>query len=124
MKKLFSGAILALGALQAAALGAAEGDAPPIAPASQDFMQTLVMFAIAGLFFYFILYRPEQKRRKEAAERRNNLAKGDRVMASGILGTVSKIQEQTVILQMVDGSKIEVVKEAISEVLPSTQTTT
>lgn len=117
MKKLFSGAILALGALQAATLGAAEGDAP-VAPVSQDFMQTIVMFAVAGLFFYFILYRPEQKRRKEAAERRNSLAKGDRVMASGIVGTVSKVQEQTVILQMVDGSKIEVVKEAINEVLP------
>lgn len=119
MKKLFSGAILAFGALHAAALGAAEGEVPA-APVSQDFMQTIVMFAVAGLFFYFILYRPEQKRRKEAAERRNNLAKGDRVMASGIVGTVSKIQEQTVILQMVDGSKIEVVKEAINEVLPST----
>jgi preprotein translocase subunit YajC len=123
MKKLFSVAILALGTLHAAALGAAEGEAP-VAPVSQDFMQTIVMFAVAGLFFYFILYRPEQKRRKEAAERRNNLAKGDRVMASGIVGTVSKIQEQTVILQMVDGSKIEVVKEAINEVLPATQSTT
>lgn len=120
MKKLFS-SILALGALHAAALGADEN--VTAAPVSQDFTQTIIMFAIAGLFFYFILYRPEQKRRKEAEVRRNNLAKGDRVTASGIVGTVSKVQDKTVILQMVDGSKIEVIKEAISEVLSSDQTT-
>lgn len=117
MKRLFS-AVLALGALHAAALGADETGVA--APASQDFTQTIVMFAIAGLFFYFILYRPEQKRRKEAEARRNSLAKGDRVLVSGILGIVSKIQDKTVILQMVDGSKIEVIKEAINEVLPAT----
>lgn len=52
---------------------------------------------------------------------RSKLKKGDRVNALGIIGTVYKINDQTVILRMVDGSKIEVVKGAISEVTPGSE---
>ena len=89
----------------------------------QGFTQTIVMLAIAVLFFYFILFRPEQKRRKELEERRESLNKGDRVIAMGIVGTVSKVQEETVILKMVDGAKIEVVKAAVNEVISSAEGT-
>jgi preprotein translocase subunit YajC len=89
------------------------------APAQQNTMvSTIVMLAIAMLFFYFILWRPEQKRRKVAEQMRAALKKGDRVTAMGILGVVSKIQEHTVILKMVDGAKIEVLKAAITDVQP------
>jgi preprotein translocase subunit YajC len=81
-------------------------------------VSTIVMLAIAMLFFYFILWRPEQKRRKVAEQMRAALKKGDRVTAMGILGIVSKIQEHTVILKMVDGAKIEVLKAAITDVQP------
>lgn len=47
---------------------------------------------------------------------RGKMKKGDRVTALGIIGTVDRINENTVILRMVDGSKIEVLKGAISEV--------
>ena len=82
--------------------------------------QTLIMIGIALVFFYFILWRPEQKRRKAAEQMRSSLKKGDRVTAMGIIGRVDKIQEQTVILKMIDGAKIEVVKHAITDVQPST----
>lgn len=95
----------------------AETEGMPVSP-DQGFTQMLTLFAIAMLFFYFILWRPEQKRRKAAENLRNSLKKGDRVNAVGIIGTVSKINEQTVILRMVDGALIEVVKAAITEVTP------
>lgn len=78
--------------------------------------QTLIMIGIALVFFYFILWRPEQKRRKASEQMRNSLKKGDRVTAMGIIGKVDKIQESTVILKMVDGTKIEVLKAAITDV--------
>lgn len=78
--------------------------------------QTLMMVGIAVFFFYFILWRPEKKRRHEMEQTRSSLKKGDRVTAMGIVGLVDKINEKTVILKMVDGSKIEFVKGAISEV--------
>lgn len=93
-------------------------DAPQDALPSpeQGFMQTFSMIAVAMVLFYFILWRPEQKRRKAVETQRNNMKKGDRVIAMGIVGTIFKVSDQTVTLEMVDGNKIEVVKAAISEV--------
>lgn len=96
-------------------------DAPaPTATKQQSLIQTLLMIGIALVFFYFILWRPEQKRRKKMDAQRNSLQKGDRVTAMGIIGTINTIKEKTVILKMVDGAKIEVLKAAITEVQPST----
>ncbi len=88
----------------------------PMPPRDQGLYQTLIMVGIAVLFFYFILWRPEQKRRKEMDSNRDKMKKGDRVTAMGIVGTISKVQEHTVIVKMVDGGKIEFLKAAISEV--------
>lgn len=99
--------------------GQENGDALP--PRDQGMWQTLVMVAVAMSFFYFILWRPEQKRRKAAEEQRSALKKGDRVTAMGIIGTVLRVQENTVILKMYDGAKIEVLKMAISDVIPGTE---
>lgn len=82
--------------------------------------QTLMMVGIALVFFYFILWRPEQKRRKESEKMRSSLKKGDRVTAMGIIGRIDRVQDQTVILKMVDGAKIEMLKAAITDVQAGT----
>lgn len=85
----------------------------------QSIWPTISMVVIAVFFFYFILWRPEQKRRKQMEQVRSSMKKGDRVTAMGIIGTVAKNPEgPTVILKMVDGSQIEVLKASISEVHP------
>jgi preprotein translocase subunit YajC len=104
-----------------AALFAQDGAEAPAAHQSGSFMQTIIMIVIALVFFYFILWRPEQKRRKEMEKKRTGLKKGDRVTAMGILGIVVKVQETTIILKMVDGAKIEVLKAAITDVQPGTE---
>ncbi len=87
------------------------------APSSQGSMtQTFIMIGLALVFFYFILWRPEQKRRKTAEAMRSSMKKGDRVTAMGIVGSIDKVKDQTVILKMVDGAKIEMLKAAITEV--------
>lgn len=98
---------------------AQDGDGAP--PRDSGLMQTLSMILVAMVFFYFILWRPEQKRRKTMEDQRSKLKKGDKVTAMGIVGTVSKIQDQTVIVRMVDGTKIEFLKGAINEVFPGTE---
>ena len=98
---------------------AAQEEGPPVR--DQGMWQTLIMISIFLAFFYFILFRPEQKRRKAAEEQRSKLNKGDRVTAMGIIGTVLRVQEQTVILKMYDGSKIEVLKGAITDVISGTE---
>ena len=85
-------------------------------PRDQNLYQTLIMVGIAIVFFYFILWRPEQKRRKKLEALRKSLKKGDKVIAMGIRATVDDVKERTVILKQVDGSKIEMLTAAITEI--------
>lgn len=100
-------------------LFAEEAEAPPVK--DQGFTQTLLMIGVALVFFYFILWRPEQKRRKAMEEQRTSMKKGDKVTAMGIIGTVVRVKDLTVILQMVDGNKIEFLKAAITDVTPGSE---
>ena len=107
--------------LPGVALLAEEGVAPS---SGGGLTQTLLMIGIALVFFYFILWRPEQKRRKASEQMRASLKKGDRVTAMGIIGRIDRIQENTVVLKMIDGAKIEVLKAAITEVQPASESDT
>ena len=78
--------------------------------------QTFVILGMALVFFYFILWRPEQKRRKQMDAQRSSMKVGDTVTAMGIVGVVASIQDKTVILTMVDGAKIEMLKTCITDV--------
>lgn len=97
------------------ALYAQDGSVRP----EQGMWQPLIMIGIGVVFFYFILWRPEQKRRKALEEQRSNLKKGDKVTAMGIIGHVVRDSGETVILKMYDGAKIEVLKGAITDVTHS-----
>lgn len=90
--------------------------AADIAAKDQNMYQTFIMLGIAGLFFYFILWRPEQKRRKKLESLRQGLKKGDVVVAMGIRATVDEVREKTVVLKLIDGARMEMVLGAISEV--------
>ncbi|MFA6915631.1 MAG: preprotein translocase subunit YajC [Parachlamydiales bacterium] len=105
--------------LQLSLFAEAPVDDTPVS--DQGMYQTFTMLALAVAFFYFILWRPEQKRRKAAEEQRSSLKQGDRVNAMGIIGTIIRVNDNSVIVKMYDGSKLEFVKGAISETLPSTE---
>ena len=113
MKKIF--ALLAPLALSASLF--ADDAAPAGRP--QNMWSSLMMIGGAVVLFYLILMRPEQKRRKKMQQQRSSMKKGDRVTAMGIVGTLVRSEEETVILKMVDGAKIEVLKAAISDVRPA-----
>lgn len=97
------------------------GDAATNSLQGNNMTRTLMFFGIVLVFFYLILWRPEQKRRKKMQSTRESLKPGDRVTAIGIVGEVAEIKEQTAILKMVDGSKIEVLKQAITDVVSQSQ---
>lgn len=117
MKSKFMCLLTCISVFLSGSLLAQDAESPP---PDQSFWQTLIMIGIAFLFFYVILWRPEQKRRKALEEQRTALKKGDRVVAMGIIGTIVRVGEQTVIVKMYDGNKIEFYKAAISDVLPET----
>lgn len=51
-------------------------------------------------------------------QQRSAMKKGDKVTAMGILGTVDRVKEKSVVVKMVDGAKVEFLLAAISEVRP------
>ena len=79
------------------------------------------MVMLVGLFvlFYFIAIRPQRKRQKEHAELVSNLAKGDEVVTtSGILGKVTKLEDDLVLLKVADNVELKFQKHSIHAVLP------
>lgn len=118
MKKAYGFLLGMAGVLSALPVWA---DAEVVTGAKENnLIQTVIMIAVALVFFYFILWRPEQKRRKQMEHLRTSLKKGDRITAMGLIGTVVKVQDTTVIVAMYDGAKVEVLKAAITDVQPAT----
>ncbi|MCH9811214.1 preprotein translocase subunit YajC [bacterium] len=90
------------------------------AAASQNVSQPIIMIAIFVLISYFVLWRPDRKRRAKLQRLRENMKKGDVVIAMGIRATIDEVKDRTVILKQCDGSKMEMLKAAISEIEAST----
>ena len=79
------------------------------------------LFLLFGfmILIYFLMIRPENKRRKTHQEMLSSLDLGNEVVtAGGILGKVSKISDQYIELSIADNTKIKVQKTSISTVLP------
>ena len=63
-----------------------------------------IMMLLMVAVMYFFMWRPESKRRKEMANFRANLKKGDKIItAGGIYGVVKEIKETTLLIE-VDGN--------------------
>ena len=79
------------------------------------------LFLLFGfmILIYFLMIRPENKRRKAHQEMIASLDLGEEVVtAGGLLGKVSKISDQYIELSISDNIKIKVQKTSISTVLP------
>ena len=101
----------------AQAAGAA-GSSPD--PTTSLIMQVgpLILVFVA---FYFLMIRPQQRRAKMLQNMIGNLKKNDQVVTSGgILGKVSKVDDQYVELEVAPNVKIKVVRATIAEVLSPT----
>jgi len=80
---------------------------------------TLVLFGGLFVFMYFVIIRPQQKRRKEQANLVAALAKGDEVVtSSGILGRITKIEGNFLVIEVSDKVELKFQREAVHAVLP------
>ena len=66
--------------------------------------------------FYFMLIRPENKRKKEAEQLRNSLNEGDEITTiGGIVGTVVSVKDEKFVIETgADQVRIEFQKWALS----------
>ena len=89
------------------------------APAGPDPMFQILMLVGFIAIFYFLLWRPQQKRAKEHRNLIDNLAKGDEVATSGgVMGRLTKVADDVVTMEIADGVKVLVQKPAVAMLLP------
>ena len=83
----------------------------------------IVMLVVMLAVFYFMLIRPENKRKKEAEKMRSELTVGDVITSiGGIIGTICAVKENTIVIESgADRVRIELAKWAVSS--KGTQTT-
>jgi preprotein translocase subunit YajC len=90
-------------------------------PAGQmgGFLHMLPMLILFILVFYFLLVRPQTKRAKDQKKLISSIAVGDEVMsAGGIIGRISRLKDNFVVLAIAKGVEITVQKSSIVSVLP------
>ena len=85
-----------------------------------NILSFLPMILIIGamVVFMFISSRKQKKQEKEIADMRNNIAVGDEITTiGGIIGKVVSVKEETCVIETSrDGTKIRILKSAISRV--------
>ena len=76
----------------------------------------LPMLLIMVALFYFMLIRPENKRKKEAEELRSNVKNGDKITTiGGIVGTVVDVKSDRFVIETsADQVRMELMKWSLS----------
>ena len=81
----------------------------------EGIFSTLAMIVPMIAIFYFLLWRPEQVKRKKHQNMLSNLAKGDEVVTTGGLhGKIVGVNKEIVVLTIAENVKVEVSRSAIT----------
>lgn len=89
------------------------------APQGPGMMGNVLMLGGFLLIFYFMLIRPQSKRAKEHQALVSSIAKDDEVIVNGgILGKVTRVTDQFIVVAIADGVEMKVQKSAVSASIP------
>lgn len=85
-------------------------------PTQDNGLSMIIMIVIMIAMVYFMMIRPEKKRKKEAEEIRSSIKNGHKVTTiGGIVGTVVDVKEDTFVMETsADRVRIEFNKWALS----------
>ena len=77
------------------------------------FLPLILIFIV----FYFFIIRPQKKKEDDRKKMIEAIVKGDRVITiGGIHGTVTQVDEKSVLLQVDNNTKIRIERSALSSV--------
>jgi preprotein translocase subunit YajC len=80
----------------------------------------IFMLGLIFVVFYFILIRPQSRQKKEMQKMLTELKKGDEVVtSSGIIGRISGVKDNEIILQVQEGVRLRMQKSAVTGRLKS-----
>ena len=81
-------------------------------------ISALIPFVIIFVIFYFLIIMPSRKKQKQHQELIDSLKGGERVVtAGGIFGTVKRVMDDRVEIEIDKNTKIQVTKTSISTVI-------
>jgi preprotein translocase subunit YajC len=94
-------------------------------PASPTFMESLggsglVPMLLIFMVFYFLLIRPQEKKRRMQEDLVSGVKKGEEVVTNaGLFGTVTQINDSdnTVMVQVAKGVEIKILKNTIADII-------
>lgn len=101
----------------AASLIATPAFAQGAAPAGGGFIEMILPLVAFVALMYFFMIRPQQQRAKQHRSMLDALKRNDTiVLPSGLIGKVTRIEEQEVMVEIASGVNVRVVKAMIAEV--------
>lgn len=79
-------------------------------------LSTVGMLVLMLGVFYFLLIRPENKKKKEASKMRSELSVGDQITTiGGIIGTICAVKDESIVIETsADRVRMEFTKWAVS----------
>ncbi len=82
-------------------------------------LEMFLPFVLIIVIFYFLLWRPQQKKMKQHREMLGNLKRGDRIVTGGgIYGRIARVEgDQDLIVEIAPEVRIRVVRGTVSEAI-------
>jgi len=89
------------------------------AASQQPSLMGFAPLAVIFVLFYFLLIRPQMKRAKDHRKMVEALAKNDEVVTSGgLLGKIVSVEESFIAMEIADGVRVKVQKNAVTSLVP------
>ena len=93
----------------------AAGTASSAPPGWLQFLPIVGMVAI----FWFLIIRPQMRQQKAHREKVAGVKKGDQVVtAGGLVGKVTKVDDQYAEIEIAQGVRVKAVKSTIGDIVP------
>ncbi len=98
----------------------AAGDAASAGPGALEALLPIILIFVV---FYFLLFRPQQKKMKQHREMLAALRRGDRIVTGGgIIGQITKVvDDNEVQVEIAEGVRVRVQRPMIATVLAKTE---
>ncbi|WP_302575092.1 preprotein translocase subunit YajC [uncultured Acidaminococcus sp.] len=85
-----------------------------------NLLQMAWPFILMGVIFYVMIYRPQKRDQKKRSEMLDSLKVGTNIVTiGGILGTITKVQEDKVRIKVAEGVEFHIRKSAVGGVITS-----
>lgn len=83
----------------------------------------LIIYVVAFIaIFYFLAIRPQQRQRRAHQTLLASLKKGDQIVtAAGMYGTVKRIEESVVVVEIAKGVTIKIARNAVAQIIRDKQ---